>query len=164
MGEIETKYYCSKLIPYTNKAIEFQKFHNKEEYRSDSESGANSYCLTFTRRKKIDHAGFRFEFETPESNYLFSFYDLRHWNSDEERWYKKGEQIKQYLESVSDDNHRTKYLDKWIDRFNVRQEMKNEFAHTSLYTVLDDLREQNVKNPQLKVFEQLFPKIKNQKT
>ena len=45
--------------------------------------------LDFTR--KCDHAGISFYLEIMGINLSIKLYDSRHWNYDEDRWYKPGE-------------------------------------------------------------------------
>lgn len=83
------KTYAKKITKH--KAVECTCFRGKE-------ASIFNRFVGFRRRKKTDHAGFDFWFQI--KNFVafeFSFYDVRHWNHTEDRWYKPSEEYQDYL-------------------------------------------------------------------
>ena len=70
----------SGKTPFENKFWEFQLMQDDELFRIEFEWSARQ-----------DHAGVRLELGLLGYKASFSFYDSRHWNIEEGRWYRKGE-------------------------------------------------------------------------
>ena len=47
--------------------------------------------LNINKNKKSDHAGFRFNMNILGLNFDYTYYDIRHWNYDEDDWEKYDE-------------------------------------------------------------------------
>ena len=152
MTDLPSKYFYKTNIFNTNKGLEFEVF----EKENSEDKRIKRWDISFLRKKRIDHAGFDFEVETPHKSYRFSFYDLRHWNKEENRFHEKGESIIDYLKNTSNDEHKEKYLDSWLDRHGLREELEKEFGSRSLQQVLNKIENEN---PFVEVYKCLFPKI-----
>ncbi len=152
MANLPSKYFYQTNILNTNKAFEFEVFDKQK----NEDKKIKRWDLSFLKKKRMDHAGFDVEIETPCKSYRFSFYDLRHWNREESRFHEKGESIIDYLKNTSNDEHKEKYLDSWLDRYNLREELEKEFGSRSLYKVLDKTEKEN---PHVEVYNRMFPKV-----
>lgn len=160
MSDYSKKRNYSQKIPFTEKAIEFEVFEKEEEKnkedREDGDWQIDKWDLSFRTKKNMDHGGFDLEFSSLDSEYLFSFYDTRHWNSEEGRYYKKGEQIHEFLKTSESEDYKTKWLRDWIENYELKDDLKSEFGKNSLNEVLNEI---NRENPHLVVFRKLFPKL-----
>lgn len=152
MADLPSKYFYKTNILNTNKGLEFEVF----EKENSEDKRIKRWNISFLRKRKMDHAGFDIELETPHKSYRFSFYDLRHWNKEENRFHEKGESIIDYLKNTSNVEHKEKYLDSWLDRHDLRDELENEFGSRSLHEALNRSEKTN---PLVEVYERLFPKI-----
>lgn len=68
--------------PFKNKYWEAQIMKDDELLRIEFEWSARQ-----------DHAGVRFELGLLGYKFHFTFYDSRHWNIEEGRWYRPGESM-----------------------------------------------------------------------
>jgi len=152
MPELPSKYLYYKKLPKTNKGIEFEVL-DKNKLKNEK---IKKWNISFLRKKKMDHAGFDIEIETPYKSCRFSFYDLRHWNREENRFHEKSESIIDYLRNTSNGEHKETYLDGWIDRHGLREELESEFGSRSLNKTLNEIDKEN---PFVEVYNRLFPKI-----
>jgi len=85
-------HWCTYFkIPWTSKAVELEAF----DISKNGSDRIQSSSLTLTRRRKIDHAGFEIELSTPDRVYRAFFYDIRHWNQEEERWEVYNDSVEQ---------------------------------------------------------------------
>lgn len=152
MANLPSKYFYKTNIFNTNKGLEFEVLDKEKS----EDKRIKRWDFSFLRKSKMDHAGFDVEIETPRKSYRFSFYDLRHWNKDKNRFHEKGESIIDYLKNTSNDEHKEKYLDSWLDRHDLHGELKNEFGSKDLHEVVNRGEKEN---PFVEVYKRLFPKI-----
>jgi len=163
--------FFARRIPYTKKAIEMEK--RKKEKSKNSHENIKTWDFRVRKKQRMDHAGLSFELETPNNNYIFSFYDIRHWNDEEdndkdnedndENDNNKNNKIQIGLKfplktkGISD-SAKTKILNNWIDRFDLEGELENEFSYSKVKVIVKKLQSND---PHIDIFNTLFPKINN---
>jgi len=132
--------YKTYFLPITkNKSIEIEFDGTNNHYFFD---------LSFSFTRKTDHAGFYFILTIFKYCLRLSIYDNRHWNWEENRWYKPGEEYNEWLKELEDLDNRFANLqlekcdngDDEIHKFYLKQFQKLKSDLDLYKEILNDIK------------------------
>lgn len=77
-------HWCKGFRLWGTKALELERIPTDD---GDGEMKCIlQYGLSVRIKRRMDHAGITFLFNTPAREYRCAFYDVRHWDYDEDEW------------------------------------------------------------------------------
>jgi len=75
-------HWCKAFRLWGTKALELERIPTDDgEFKHILRYGFDAKI-----KRKMDHGGITFLFKTPTREYRCAFYDVRHWNDEEDDW------------------------------------------------------------------------------
>lgn len=140
-----------------NKAIEVETYQKEVE----EDNRIKTWQLTLKRMERVSHGGLSIVFEGPVRFFEIRYYDIRHWNKEEGRWMKFGEEWEKYLkERKKEESLETviDYVNKWISRNNLEEKLYDMYGAEEIEEVISDVSKSNKFDVILDVFFALLQK------